>query len=40
MIEKLKAKIEFHDIRDERNEADKLRAQIQAIKEKPARHVD
>jgi protein-arginine kinase activator protein McsA len=38
MIEKLKAKIEFHAIRDEYSEADKLREQIQAIQDKPARH--
>lgn len=39
MIEKLKAKIEFHEIRDEHDEAEKLREQIQAIENKPAHHV-
>lgn len=34
MIEKLRAKIEFHEIRDEYDEANKLREQIDAIKDK------
>jgi hypothetical protein len=41
MIEKLKAKIEYHEIRDENDEANKLWEQIQAIenKQQPAHHV-
>lgn len=38
MIEKLKAKIEYHEIRDEYSEAEKLREQIQAIENKQAHH--